>query len=870
MDTTKIQPDSIELLSLITEKRLTKQDITPPVLFLANLVIILIGVIYADGKVATEEKARLKITLNKFIPTQGNVLELTRLMISGVLQQKLYQKLEAILTLTSPLSPAEKLLLVAFGYEMSAADGYMDAREKNYLEIISNKLGINTLNLQVLEAGFTHQKNVEKTAVEEVKYLLNPARFQQLDRIFVKAASEMLNSLLPNQNQNTKNHPQQILGYEGLKKNQQYRQQLANICNQINQIIQASSNRNLVANSLITEVGKISKKLKSQKFRVAVVGEFSQGKSTLLNALLGEEIQPVREIPCSGTVTVLKYGEKKRVVCHYKDGSEAEIPVAEYQKKATISEEAALGSITEELAKSELEEIFFEHPDLELCKNRVEIVDSPGLNEHPNRTAIIQKLLEDTDAVIFLTNASRPLTQGERELIQSLKLQLNGNQIDLPADNLFVLVNFIDLVRSEKGRQQIRQRLENFVFGEKPIITDESRLHFLSAQAALDAILEGEENEYLTSFQNFTKSIETFLTVERGVMEFQQFVTKINGLISEGIKALEQAEKVLDGKVHLSEEAKQEILQKIEEASEKDGKILSITEKLKNETIQQAAEAWDEWVVGLGDRLTKKTAEWHSEHSPLWDKQKVLKDYAEGFTSCLSNELENLSNREVTRIVVSNLQTLSQETYQHLEVLKMSLQEVDCQINSNLNEQFNLAIDNLQADRLDMTSITNWGEYGDEHGGGLWGNLTLGGLTAGALFMFTGLGILPIFLAGGAVALIGSFIGIEPDEENANMKMKQEVYEASFQKFNESAEEIFNRICENIAEVFYNHFKSANVVIYQAILLYENLLEQQEKTYKQTQSQLETEKAFISEKKQQLSQAKIQLEIISNQITGIR
>ena len=38
----------------------------------------------------------------------------------------------------------------------------------------------------------------------------------------------------------------------------------------------------------------------------------------------------------------------------------------------------------------------------------------------------------------------------------------------------------------------------------------------ISAQSALDAILDGTENEYVKSFQDFTKSLEQFLTVERG------------------------------------------------------------------------------------------------------------------------------------------------------------------------------------------------------------------------------------------------------------------------------------------------------------------------------------------------------------------
>ncbi len=869
MDIAKVSAESVELLSLITGKKLSKKDITPPVLFLANLVIILIGVIYADGKVVEEEKARLKITLHKFIPPKGNVLELTKLMIHGVSKQQLYKKVETILTLIYPLSPPEKLLLISFGYEMSAADGDMDVREKKYLEIVGNKLGIRRQRLQVLEAGFIHQENLDKKSMEEVKYLLNPGRFHQLDNIFVKAASEMLNSLLSNQNknENKKNQPKQTVVYQKLKEFQKYRQKLDTICHQVDQIVAASTEEDLLPNTLISEVDKILQKLQSQKFRVVVVGEFSQGKSTLLNALLGEEIQPVREIPCSGTITVLKYGEQKRVVCRYKDDKEVEIPVEKYQSKATISETAALENMSEELARSELEKIFFEHPDLELCKSGVEIVDSPGLNEHPDRTAIIQKLLKDTDAVIFLTNASRPLTQGEQELIQTVKLQLNGNQIDLPADNLFVLVNFLDLVRSEKVRQQIRRRLENLVLGKKPIIADESRLHFISAQAALDAILEDEENEYLTYFNNFTKSIENFLTVERGAVEIQHFATKINALISEGIKGLEQAEKVLDGKVYLSIEARLEILEKIEEASRRDIKILSTTEKLKNESIKQATEAWDRWAEELGARLEKKSAAWCSEHSLLWDKEKVIKDYAEGFASSLATELENWSNREVKEIVVKNLQILSKEVYENLEVIRIDLQVVDCQIHSNLNEQFNWAIENIKADGLDISSVTNFGENNhDNKGGRLWENLTLGGLTAGALFMFTGVGFLPILLAGGAVALIGSFFSMGADDENPELKIKQQVYDACFQKFHKSAEEIFNRICENIAEVLYNQFKLASQVIEQAILLYENLLEQQEKAQKETQEQLELEKKNIAEKKQQLQQIQNQLETFRTQI----
>jgi len=439
-------------------------------------------------------------------------------LLSRITGQKLSQRdltsaVTDLLTMTAPLSEAERLLLIGFSYEMSAADGAIAPPEKKYLEAIANRLGINPRHLAVLEAGFSNRGTVEPGALDEVRFLLDPAQFQSLDAMFVKAASDMLTVLgsLP-EHQGTQQ--QTAWSYQEFKKFQEYRQQLETACDQLIELIDQCATRSLVPHTLIEETRKVSHKLRSQRFRVAVVGEFSQGKSTLLNALLGEEIQPVRAIPCSGTVTILKYGAQKRVVCRYQDGREEEIPFEQYQDKAAIPEDAAMDCFSGEQTHFDIEEIIFEHPDLELCRHGVEIVDSSGLNENPDRTAITQKLLKDTDAAIFLTNASRSLTQGERDLLQDLRTKLNGGK-DEPADNLFIVGNFMDLVRTEKDRHQVQQRIERFVQGQNPIIAGENRVHFISAQAALDAIIKGSDNEYLKTFQNFTQSLEKFLVSNR-------------------------------------------------------------------------------------------------------------------------------------------------------------------------------------------------------------------------------------------------------------------------------------------------------------------------------------------------------------------
>ncbi|TBR59458.1 hypothetical protein B4U84_00480 [Westiellopsis prolifica IICB1] len=58
MDNSRIGAQTVDLLSRITGQKLSQRDITPLVIFLANLVTLLLGVIFVDGTVAESEKQR--------------------------------------------------------------------------------------------------------------------------------------------------------------------------------------------------------------------------------------------------------------------------------------------------------------------------------------------------------------------------------------------------------------------------------------------------------------------------------------------------------------------------------------------------------------------------------------------------------------------------------------------------------------------------------------------------------------------------------------------------------------------------------------------------------------------------------------------
>lgn len=867
MDISLINSESLALLSRMAGQDLQKKDATPAVVFLASLLCVLMGVIYQDGKITPQERERWQTNLTRLIPPNSNLKKLVPIFTKHILFLRIYKNFNDLLLLMSTLSDSEKLLLIGFGYQMSASDGEIEPREKDYLENLANQINIDSRHIQIFESAFSNLVIEDQEALIEVHSLLDPAQFQLLDNIFVLAAKNIV-EILPTKPRLKRDKIRVLPTYENLKQFQNYRQQLNNICDQFYQII--SQNKHQVwSKNLINDIQEISKKNQSKRFRVTVVGEFSQGKSTFLNALVGEEIQPVREIPCTGVVSILRYGEQKRVICCYKDGRKEDIPIEDYQEKASISEEAAIGNLSDELAHCKIEEIIFEHPDLDICSSGVEIIDSPGLNEHPDREAITQKILKDTDAAIFITSASRCLAKSERDVIEGLKVTLNAGLSDQPANNLFILVNFWDLVQTEKGRNQIPKRIEENIQGKKPIISGENRIHYISAKLALDAIVNNEHNEYIETFDYFINCIQDFLVNERGKIEVTSNVNRIQALSEIADNDLKQYEKILDGKIKISESAKLEILEKIGEASGRDVRILEQAKYSVAVSLEYTSESWNKWVEKLQDRIAKKVDKWTSKHSPFADKEKVLQDYCEQFTQCLSEEIQNWIDDLQSEILSKQVKELNRLIHSELEAIRIDLQKLGNQLGTNLDEQFTSSMaSNIRANNLGINSFRAGSLNDDEGGFNVLGGLGAGGLTAGALLTFVGLGFIPVLIVGGLATLIGGFFFGGPDENEVYNQCKWQVYDLGFKKFFESEEETFNTIVENIELVYQERYLVVTDFIDQAIALYENLIEQQEKAHTKTLEEKEKTIVWINQQHQKLEKIQNELEAIITQVSS--
>jgi hypothetical protein len=402
------------------------------------------------------------------------------------------------------------------------------------------------------------------------------------------------------------------------------------------------------------------------------------------------------------------------------------------------------------------------------------------------------------------------------------------------------------------------------VIEQNKIIAGNNRIHYISAQQTLDAILQGTENEYIQSFSQFTQSLEHFLTQERGILEVTRSTNAVNQLVQSGLEGLEQTENLLTGKLELSEAAKQEIIEQIGEISGRKVKLANLADQQLDEALEATVNLWNHWVNELGERLFQASKKWHSHYSPFDDKKKLVKDYGKQFEDSLQKELQQWIERLKRDVLQDKLTPIIKN---ELEVVKNSLIQLDEKSNLNIGKQFTSAMTgNINANELSINPNLKSCHTAEEGEFNLFGGLGIGGLTGAALLGFTGLGLLPIGLIAGVAGLIGSFFG-GPSEEELHEEIRQEVYDAGCDQFLESQQELFDKICDHIELMYESRIRLASDLMNQAISMCDELMKQQEKVHQESLEQRQQDQAWIEQKRQQLEQVQKNIEGIVTSVT---
>jgi len=179
----------------------------------------------------------------------------------------------------------------------------------------------------------------------------------------------------------------------------------------------------LGAEEVARDAASVARRVAEGLFYVACIGQFKRGKSTLLNALIGDDLLPTGVIPVTAVITIVRYGPIPRAVVRFLDGTERGIDrrsIAEY-----IAEEQNPGN------RKQVQVIEVEMPSPMLSSGMC-LVDTPGLGSvFETNTETTRQFLPHIDAALIVLGADPPISGEEAAVAAQIAQQV--------PDLLFVL-----------------------------------------------------------------------------------------------------------------------------------------------------------------------------------------------------------------------------------------------------------------------------------------------------------------------------------------------------------------------------------------------------------------------------------------------
>lgn len=519
--------------------------------------------------------------------------------------------------------------------------------------------------------------------------------------------------------------------------------------------------------------------LDNEKFELVVVGEFSRGKSTFINAMLGKKILPAKKRATTAIISKIIYSDKPKYYLHYKNNK---------KQIDEISEEFFLKLIAprENTAKEEKKHMqdFLNQIDfadiaypLDICRDNVEIVDTPGINDvNQNRIEITYRYLNQADAVIMLLSSTQALSRSE---VDFLKERILGNRIQ----NIFFVISHKDEISSQSEKKvydfvvkNLKEILPNDIILDNRVflVSSLQTLAYRMTQNGIELTSKTLKNNMVPSLDNtgfleFERDLAYFLANDKGDVKLDKYINQ-GKIAIEDLKKMITLQKGLV--LHLVDELRLKI-NKME--PEFDRAKYNVTQIIKNMQIKLKNSFND--IESKAILLEEKTCQVANT---------AVENYEGSFTD--TNKLMSVVNKAVTeeqRKFINELQLL-EDNYLNkvINETQKKLQKILDDIDIEYQQNFNLPVVINKNNEVDISDvITNMVAEKDKKeiimaygiGGGI--GLVLGGAA-----------LLPIIAALGVGAW---FLGFFEDKD---LKMKNVIKNKLTDHYNGLGKKIANDI----------------------------------------------------------------------------
>lgn len=169
-----------------------------------------------------------------------------------------------------------------------------------------------------------------------------------------------------------------------------------------------------------------------RKPRIALMGEFSAGKSTLSNLLMGQSPLPEKVTATRLSPVWISHGTR-----------------APYRVDVNGMTEPVMIDDLEAIPVEETRNIrlFLEADILEVC----DLIDFPGISDPNMSSAVWERMLPEVDAVIWCTHATQAWRQSEAAVWDEMPQAVRDNSI--------LLITRFDKLTNEKDRSRVIKRV---------------------------------------------------------------------------------------------------------------------------------------------------------------------------------------------------------------------------------------------------------------------------------------------------------------------------------------------------------------------------------------------------------------------------
>lgn len=408
-----------------------------------------------------------------------------------------------------------------------------------------------------------------------------------------------------------------------------------------------SKYRDLLGSNLIEKLNAWDRKIRERRsdpFTMVICGDFKRGKSSLINALLGEDVVTTNVTTETVTLNRIAYGP--------------------HANEAVLPDGRMLTLLDSELSCEAMNRLWeesgqpFKHLELkreiELLKN-VTIIDTPGLGDSlRDFSEDVAGALQQADAVAYIFSCMYPLSMSEQ-------LYLRSTILPQKYTSLFLVGNFADMAGNEKDYERLRGLLEN----KSGSLLPGTQIYMVSALDERCRQLgeerpSGELADTLAgNFNRFREDVTKMVEDKKDIVlpdRMQRMLSMMSEDVLDDLAVLERGLEMSDQDASAAMEALSG--QKAQQAS-----VQAEAVKTIDSVVQSMRDEATVWVSGCLDRLkedTKTLGQYSAEDLSRYYSFFCIETIQEAVSCCvdrhmmqLYDEMEKISS-DLSRALTQN------------------------------------------------------------------------------------------------------------------------------------------------------------------------------------------------------------------------